>query len=87
MKYNAVEPLPHKMIYFVNVPSISLYSLVFDILGLHKLYRDVDVHLKDEWLVERDTHNVSNILSNFFGSLEETQKKVTYQNRLHSSNG
>lgn len=67
----------------------TIYSslLVFDVIGLYKLYRDVDVHLKDEWLVERNTHNDSNIFSNFFGSLEETRKKATYQNRLHSSNG
>lgn len=56
----------------------------YEVLALR---RDVDVHLKDEWLIERDTRNDSNIFSNFFGSLEETRKKVTYQNRLHSSNG
>ncbi|KAE8075677.1 hypothetical protein FH972_014371 [Carpinus fangiana] len=42
------------------------------------LRRDVDVQLKEEWLVERETHYDSTILSNFFKLLEETPK-LTHQ--------
>lgn len=38
------------------------------------LYRDVNVQLQDEWLIERDTENDSAILSNFFKYLEDNQK-------------
>ncbi|XP_031247174.1 uncharacterized protein LOC116104878 [Pistacia vera] len=55
----------------------------YEVLALR---RDIDVHLEEEWLVERNTSNDSIILSDFFGSLQETQK-VTRQNRYHFSNG
>ncbi|KAE8100285.1 hypothetical protein FH972_018198 [Carpinus fangiana] len=42
------------------------------------LRSDVDVQLKEEWLVERETHYDSTILSNFFRLLEETPK-LTHQ--------
>ncbi|KAJ4701159.1 5'-3' exonuclease [Melia azedarach] len=56
----------------------------YEVLALR---RDIDVHLKEEWLVERDTHRDSIIISNFIGSLGETWKKATHQNRLRASNG
>ncbi|XP_044476048.1 5'-3' exonuclease-like [Mangifera indica] len=49
------------------------------------LKRDIDVHLEEEWLVERDMSNDSIILSDFFESLQETQK-LTRQNRYYFSN-
>ncbi|XP_062158108.1 uncharacterized protein LOC133865693 isoform X1 [Alnus glutinosa] len=50
------------------------------------LRRDVDVQLKEEWLVEREMHYDSTILSNFFKLLEETPK-LTHQNRSNFSDG
>ncbi|KAL5558484.1 hypothetical protein UlMin_034695 [Ulmus minor] len=38
------------------------------------LRRDVNVQLKEEWLIERDRKNDSKVLSNFLKRLEETQK-------------
>ncbi|XP_062024775.1 uncharacterized protein LOC133740854 [Rosa rugosa] len=43
----------------------------YEILSLR---RDVNVQLKEEWLVPRDTSNDSKTLSNFFKFLEETEK-------------
>ncbi|XP_004290430.1 PREDICTED: uncharacterized protein LOC101292470 [Fragaria vesca subsp. vesca] len=48
----------------------------YEILALR---RDVNVQLKEEWLVPRDTSNDSNTLSNFFKFLEET-KEFIHQN-------
>ncbi|KAM4123337.1 hypothetical protein ACB094_01G152300 [Castanea mollissima] len=42
------------------------------------LRRDVDVQLKEEWLVKRETYNDSTTLYNFFKLLEGT-KKLTHQ--------
>ncbi|XP_042966292.1 5'-3' exonuclease [Carya illinoinensis] len=50
------------------------------------LKRDVDIQLKEEWLVERETHNDLTILSNFFKLLEETQK-LTHQTGSNFSDG
>ncbi|KAI5567624.1 hypothetical protein BDE02_13G103900 [Populus trichocarpa] len=52
----------------------------YEILALR---RDVDVQLKEEWLVERDRCNDSIILSNFFKLLEQS-KRPTYQSGSHS---
>ncbi|KAF6139447.1 hypothetical protein GIB67_026289 [Kingdonia uniflora] len=38
------------------------------------LRRDVDVHLKEEWLSERDTRNDMSVLSNFVELLGQSQK-------------
>ncbi|XP_038725177.1 DNA polymerase I isoform X2 [Tripterygium wilfordii] len=53
----------------------------YEVLALR---RDVDIHLEDDWLEERDTHSDSNALANLFRSLEETQKCI-HQNKSHSS--
>ncbi|EOY17510.1 hypothetical protein QUC31_001498 [Theobroma cacao] len=55
----------------------------YEVLALR---RDVDVHLQEEWLVERDTCNDSSVLSKFFRSLEDTNKP-TPENRSSFSNG
>ncbi|KAJ9167135.1 hypothetical protein P3X46_021806 [Hevea brasiliensis] len=47
------------------------------------LKRDVDVHLQEEWLIERDRCNDSIILSNFLKVLEEN-KMPFQQKRSHS---
>lgn len=52
----------------------------YEILALR---RDVDVQLKEEWLVERDRCNDSIILSNFFKLLEQS-KRPAYQSGSHS---
>ncbi|KAI9073587.1 hypothetical protein K1719_044434 [Acacia pycnantha] len=49
------------------------------------LKMDVDIQLHEDWLVERDTHNDTTALSNFFKYLE--QMKETNNHRSHSSNG
>ncbi|PQM41203.1 DNA polymerase I thermostable [Prunus yedoensis var. nudiflora] len=54
----------------------------YEILSLR---RDVDVRLREEWLVKRDTSNDSRTLSNFFKFLEETQKFSHYN--VSVSNG
>ncbi|TYH73122.1 hypothetical protein ES332_D05G306300v1 [Gossypium tomentosum] len=55
----------------------------YEVLALR---RDVDVHLQEEWLLERDTSNDANVLSNFFRLLEETNKS-TRESRSNFSNG
>ncbi|XP_030952039.1 uncharacterized protein LOC115975415 [Quercus lobata] len=51
------------------------------------LRRDVDVQLKEEWLVKREAHNDSTALYNFFKLLEGT-KKLTHQSHgSYFSNG
>ncbi|XP_021300097.1 uncharacterized protein LOC110428563 isoform X2 [Herrania umbratica] len=55
----------------------------YEVLALR---RDVDVHLQEEWLVERDTRNDSSVLSKFFRSLEDTDKP-TSETRSNFSNG
>lgn len=55
----------------------------YEVLALR---RDVDVQLKEEWLVKRDTDNDSTTLSNFFKLLEGTQK-LTHQSGSNFSNG
>ncbi|ONH90470.1 hypothetical protein PRUPE_8G055700 [Prunus persica] len=54
----------------------------YEILSLR---RDVDIRLREEWLVKRDTSNDSRTLSNFFKFLEETQKFSHYN--VSVSNG
>ncbi|KAK8643188.1 hypothetical protein V6N13_012494 [Hibiscus sabdariffa] len=54
----------------------------YEVLALR---RDVDVRLQEEWLVERDTCNDANVLSNFFRLLEETDKP-THAIRSNFSN-
>ncbi|KAF8411857.1 hypothetical protein HHK36_004416 [Tetracentron sinense] len=48
----------------------------YEVLSLR---RDVDVHLEEEWLSERDTRNDSVVLTNFVKLLGEIQK-FNYQN-------
>ncbi|MBA0566472.1 hypothetical protein Golax_008791 [Gossypium laxum] len=55
----------------------------YEVLALR---RDVDVHLQEEWLLERDTSNDANVLSNFFRLLEETNKS-TRESRSNFTNG
>ncbi|KAK3170372.1 hypothetical protein Dsin_000192 [Dipteronia sinensis] len=55
----------------------------YEVLALR---RDINIHLEEEWLIERDTGNDSIILSNFFTSLEGKQN-LTQQTRSHFSNG
>ncbi|KAA8538607.1 hypothetical protein F0562_028199 [Nyssa sinensis] len=54
----------------------------YEVLALR---RDVDVHLQDEWLSERDTHNDLVILSNFLKLFGETMK-LNHPNKSHTSN-
>ncbi|XVF29977.1 hypothetical protein REPUB_Repub16aG0017700 [Reevesia pubescens] len=55
----------------------------YEVLALR---RDVDVHLQEEWLVERDKCNDSSVLSNFFRLLEDSDKS-TRERRSNFSNG
>ncbi|XWS24837.1 hypothetical protein CRYUN_Cryun27aG0019300 [Craigia yunnanensis] len=55
----------------------------YEVLALR---RDVDVHLQEEWLVERDTCYDSSVLSNFFRLLEDTDKP-THESSSNFSNG
>lgn len=55
----------------------------YEVLALR---RDVDVQLKEEWLVERETNNDLPVLSNFFKFLGETQKHTVHSG-LTSSDG
>ncbi|KAL5776454.1 hypothetical protein ACOSP7_009380 [Xanthoceras sorbifolium] len=55
----------------------------YEVLALR---RDIDIHLEEEWLTERDTCNDSTILSNILTSLEAKQN-LTQQTRSHFSNG
>ncbi|KAK9270243.1 hypothetical protein L1049_025820 [Liquidambar formosana] len=55
----------------------------YEVLSLR---RDVDIHLQEKWLSERDTRNDSVILSNFFKLLGETPK-LNHRSGTYSSNG
>ncbi|KAK1311065.1 hypothetical protein QJS10_CPA08g01133 [Acorus calamus] len=46
-----------------------------------RLRRDVDVHLEEDWLCERETCNDTDILSNFFKTLDG---RLTYQRYVSS---
>ncbi|KAL6005057.1 hypothetical protein ACLOJK_005618 [Asimina triloba] len=48
----------------------------YEVLSLR---RDVDVHLEEKWLSERDTSNDSAVLSNFMKELGQSQK-LSYRN-------
>lgn len=52
---------------FIDISEVTLFC------------RDVNVQLKEEWLVTRDTSNDSKTLSNFIKFLEETEK-FSHQN-------
>ncbi|WCJ44122.1 DNA polymerase I [Euphorbia peplus] len=54
----------------------------YEVLALR---RDVDVHIKEEWLIDRDRCNDSSTLSNLLKVLEENSTR--YYRRTHSSNG
>ncbi|XP_057973304.1 uncharacterized protein LOC131161509 isoform X2 [Malania oleifera] len=54
----------------------------YEVLALR---RDIDVHLQEEWLSERDAHNDSVILLNFVKWLEESNK-LNKKSGSHTSN-
>ncbi|KAK1267187.1 hypothetical protein QJS04_geneDACA009153 [Acorus gramineus] len=56
----------------------DLLRKYFEVL---RLRRDVDVHLEEDWLCERETCNDTDILSNFFKTLDG---RLTYQRYVSS---
>lgn len=74
--------------FFLFFVQFRVFSIIPSSSFLKSLsYRDVDVQLKEEWLVKRETHNDSTTLYNFFKLLEGT-KKLTHQSHgSYFSNG
>lgn len=65
------------LLHFISKPFLFFFrreTTFIDISEATLFCRDVNVHLKEEWLVTRDTSNDSKTLSNFIKFLEETEK-------------